>query len=176
MTHDTTQDDARARFRNAMACLGAAVNVITTDGPRGRNGITASAVCSVTDSPPTMLVCINQSSYVHDVLHDNANVCINVLGAHSQALAQLFAGMTGCSMDARFDQCAWTPGHAGVPVLDDAMSSLQGRIVDSKTVGSHSVIFVEIERITSRDEGDGLVYFGRQFHRLPRAAACSEAA
>ena len=141
MNQDTTQNDARARFRNAMACLGAAVNVITTDGPRGRNGITASAVCSVTDSPPTMLVCINQSSYVHDVLHDNANVCINVLGAHSQALAQLFAGMTGCSMDARFDQCAWTPGHADVPVLDDAMSSLQGRIVDSKSVGSHSVIF-----------------------------------
>jgi len=176
MTHDKAQDNARAHFRNAMASLGAAVNVITTDGPRGRNGITASAVCSVTDSPPTMLVCINQSSYVHDALHENTNVCINVLGAHSQALAQLFAGMTGCPMEARFDQCAWTPGHSGVPVLDDAISSLQGKIVDSKSVGSHSVIFVQIERIATRDEGDGLVYFDRQFHHLPRAAASRKAA
>lgn len=172
MTHDET----RAHFRNAMACLGAAVNIITTDGPRGRSGITASAVCSVTDTPPTMLVCINQSSYVHDVLHDNANVCINVLGANSQTLAQLFAGMTGCSMEARFDQCAWKPGHAGVPVLDDAIAKLEGRIVDSKSVGSHSVIFVQIERMATRDDGDGLVYFGRQFHHLPRSSASRKAA
>ena len=40
-------------FRNAMARLGAAVNIITTDGPAGRAGFTASAVCSVTDTPQT---------------------------------------------------------------------------------------------------------------------------
>lgn len=41
-------------FRNAMALLGGAVSVITTDGPAGRFGFTASAVCSVTDSPHTL--------------------------------------------------------------------------------------------------------------------------
>lgn len=39
-------------FRNAMAQLGSAITIITTDGPAGRFGFTASAVCSVTDSPP----------------------------------------------------------------------------------------------------------------------------
>jgi flavin reductase (DIM6/NTAB) family NADH-FMN oxidoreductase RutF len=39
-------------FRDAMAQVGAAVNIITTDGPAGRAGFTASAVCSVTDTPP----------------------------------------------------------------------------------------------------------------------------
>lgn len=38
-------------FRDAMSCMGAAVNIITTDGPAGRAGFTASAVCSVTDTP-----------------------------------------------------------------------------------------------------------------------------
>lgn len=38
-------------FRDAMARLGSAVNIITTDGPAGRAGFTASAVCSVTDAP-----------------------------------------------------------------------------------------------------------------------------
>lgn len=42
----------KQQFRNAMARLGAAVNIITTDGPAGRAGFTASAVCSVTDTPP----------------------------------------------------------------------------------------------------------------------------
>ena len=30
-------------FRDAMSCMGAAVNIITTDGPAGRAGFTASA-------------------------------------------------------------------------------------------------------------------------------------
>ncbi|EPA9912692.1 pyrimidine utilization flavin reductase protein F, partial [Cronobacter sakazakii] len=36
-------------FRDAMSRLGAAVNIVTTDGPAGMAGFTASAVCSVTD-------------------------------------------------------------------------------------------------------------------------------
>ncbi|AIO34523.1 flavin reductase [Burkholderia pseudomultivorans] len=171
-----THDQARAQFRNAMASLGAPVNVITTDGPHGRCGITASAVCSVTDTPPTMLVCINQSSYVHDVLLSNGRACINVLGAHAQELARVFAGMAGCSMDERFARCGSRPGALQLPVLDDAIASLEGCIVDSKKVGSHSVLFVQVEHIGLREDGDGLVYFGRQFHRLARASAPCEAA
>ena len=51
-------------FRDAMSCMGAAVNIITTDGPAGRAGFTASAVCSVTDTPPTLLVCLNRGASV----------------------------------------------------------------------------------------------------------------
>ncbi|TKC80240.1 4-hydroxyphenylacetate 3-monooxygenase, reductase component [Trinickia terrae] len=161
-------DESRRQFRDAMACLPAAVNVITTDGPHGRCGMTATAVCSVTDTPPTMLVCINQTSYVHGVLCENRNVCINVLAAECQELARSFAGMTGGSMAERFDRCAWEHGSLAVPVLSDAIASLEGEIVDIKTVGSHSVMFVRIDHISMRGGGDGLIYFGRQFHRLAR--------
>jgi flavin reductase (NADH) len=173
---DTSEHSTRAVFRNAMASLGAAVNVITTDGPHGRCGITASAVCSVTDTPPTMLVCINQSSYVHDALPGNGQVCINVLGAQAEHAARVFAGMTGCAMEERFEQCASHAGVTGVPVLDDAIATLEGRIIDSKTVGSHSVFFVQVDHVCTHDHGDGLVWFARQFHRLARVHASCEAA
>jgi len=163
-----TSDISKQLFRDAMASLPAAVNIITTAGPHGRCGITASAVCSVTDSPPTMLVCINQTSYVHDTLFQNRNICINVLAAEYQDLARTFAGMTGDSMDERFGHCAWGIGISSVPVLSDAIANLEGSIVDVKTVGSHSVMFVRIDHISMREDGDGLVYFGRQFHRLAR--------
>ena len=45
----------RKSFRDAMARLGSAVNVITTASPTGPYGLTASAVCSVTDDPPMLL-------------------------------------------------------------------------------------------------------------------------
>ena len=168
--------DNRKLFREAMAHLSAAVNIITTDGPHGRCGITASAVCSVTDSPPTMLVCVNQSSAAHAVFEGNGRICINVLPGNQQELARHFAGMTRLPMNARFEQQAWTAGLLGTPVLTDALASLEGRIVERKTVGSHSVMFVEIAGMVVRHDGDGLIYFDRDFHRLARVerapAAC----
>ena len=58
-------------FRDAMSCMGAAVNIITTDGPAGRAGFTASAVCSVTDTPPTLLVCLNRRESVSQDIKAN---------------------------------------------------------------------------------------------------------
>ena len=64
-------------FRNAMAQLGSAITIITTDGPAGRFGFTASAVCSVTDSPPTLLVCMNRSSFAHGKFQHNGVLCVS---------------------------------------------------------------------------------------------------
>ena len=164
-------ESTRKLFREAMAYLSAAVNIITTDGPRGRCGMTASAVCSVTDTPPTMLVCVNQSSAAHAVFAGNGHVCINVLPGNHQELARHFAGMTNLPMNARFEQQTWTAGLLGTPVLADALASLEGRIVERKTVGSHSVMFVEVVDMVVRHDGDGLIYFDRNFHRLARVAS-----
>ena len=77
-------------FRNAMSLLTSAVSVITTTGLSGRYGFTASAVCSVTDSPPTLLVCMNKaaSSHVHFV--ENKILTVNVLSAHHQHISKSF--------------------------------------------------------------------------------------
>jgi flavin reductase (NADH) len=155
-------------FRQAMAHLGAAVNVITTDGERGRCGITASAVCSVTDTPPTLLVCINRASTMHQVFEGNGRVCVNVLPGEHETLARHFAGQTEVPMAERFNLQVWDDGEQGVPVLRDALASLQGNIVEMKQVGSHSVMFVEVQTIKLRSDGEGLVYFSRAFHRLAR--------
>ena len=58
-------------FRQGMSNLGAAVNVITTQGDAGQAGFTASAVCSVTDTPPTLLVCLNRSASVYEIFKNN---------------------------------------------------------------------------------------------------------
>ena len=52
----------QAQFRDAMSRLGAAVHVVTMDGKAGKTGFMATAVCSVSDAPPTILVCINRKS------------------------------------------------------------------------------------------------------------------
>ncbi|WP_454735652.1 flavin reductase [Cupriavidus necator] len=151
-----------------MSLLSAAVNVITTDGPGGRYGLTASAVCSVTDSPPTVLVCINQKSATLPALMKNRVACVNILPGDREDVAREFAGMTLVPQAERFRSEAWEEGRLGVPVLREALSSLEGRIADIKTVGCHTVLFLEIATLQLRGDGDGLAYFGRNFHRMSR--------
>jgi flavin reductase (NADH) len=153
-------------FRSAMAHLPAAVNIVTTDGPHGRVGITVSAVCSVTDSPPTVLVCVNRSSATHDIFNNNGEVCINVLSGEHEELARHFSGATKVPMEERFGWDIWEKDRASVPVLRDALVKIVGRISDHSVQGSHSVIFVQVDRIEVQQESDSLVYFKRQFHRL----------
>ena len=153
-------------FRSAMAHLPAAVNIVTTDGPHGRVGITVSAVCSVTDAPPTVLVCVNQSSATHDIFKNNGEICINVLSGEHEELARHFSGVTKVPMEERFGWDIWEKDAGSVPVLRDALVKIVGRISDRTTQGSHSVIFVQVERIEVQEERDSLVYFKRQFHRL----------
>ena len=52
-------------FRDAMSLLTSAVSVVTTAGMADRHGFTASAVCSVTDTPPTLLVCMNKACLLY---------------------------------------------------------------------------------------------------------------
>ena len=157
-------------FRTAMANLSAAVVVVTTDGPLGRAGITVSAVCSVTDSPPTLLVCVNRSSRSHEVLAGNGRVGVNVLGAEHQDLAMHFAGSTRVPTEDRFGVGAWDLAGE-VPVLRDALTSRVGRVVARHEQGSHSVLFVAVDEVRTRGDEAALVYFGRQFHQLTAGPA-----
>lgn len=117
-------------FRNAMAHLSAAVNVITSNGPAGRCGITATAVCSVTDSPPTLMLCINRNSEMNTVFKANGRLCVNVLSGEHEEVARHFAGMTEVPMERRFALHDWREGLAGLPVLHGALANLRGRIAE----------------------------------------------
>lgn len=153
-------------FRAAMANLSAAVNVVTTDGPRGRAGVTVSAACSVTDSPPTMLVCINRSSRSHDIVVGNHRLAVNVLGAGHEDLAMRFAGATEVPTEERFAEGPWDLTTHGVPVLRGSCASVVGDIVAEQELGSHSVLFVHVDEVLTTDEHAALVYYQRRFHSL----------
>ena len=155
-------------FRDAMACLGAAVNIITTDGPAGQAGFTASAVCSVTDSPPTLLVCLNRSASVWPVFNDNRTLCVNTLSAGQESLSNLFGGKT--PMADRFAAAGWQTGANGCPRLDEALASFDCRISQVVSVGTHDILFCEIVAITRHPVPQGLVWFDRGYHALMRPA------
>ncbi len=153
-------------FFNAMSLLSASVNIITTDGPAGVGGITASAVCSVTDTPPTILVCINKRSSIHRKISENKMVGINILASEHENVARIFAGQSGVSQEERFDSHLWYPGKNGTPVLQEATVNLQGEVTNQQDSGSHTVFFISLSDSVCKDNPTSLTYFNRQFHSL----------
>ena len=152
-------------FRNGMAMLSGAVNVITTGGSEGLAGFTATAVCSVTDQPPMLLVCMNRSSYAHRFFTANGVRCVNLLGGDQQGLSGLFADRE-VSMEQRFQRAAWRALETGSPALDDALVSFDCRISQIHEVGSHSIFYCEVVQMRQGDPRPGLVYFNRNYHRV----------
>jgi flavin reductase len=160
----------KQNYRDAMARLGSAVNIITTDGPGGRAGFTASAVCSVTDSPPTLLVCLNRSASVHSAFTQNQVLCVNTLADCHESLSNLFGGKT--PMQQRFEAAEWARLATGSPVLTNALVSFDCNVTQITSVGTHDILICEAVALRRNDDSHGLVYFDRRYHPLMRQTAC----
>lgn len=157
-------------FREGMSRMGAAVNLITSDGPAGQHGLVASAVCSVTDTPTTLLICVNRNAFVHDMFLQNGHVCVNVLAAQHQELSGVFARYVE-GVD-RFSYGDWMTLKTGCPVLKDANVALDCRIGSVIEQGSHSVMFCEVQAVhLPKKTEKGLVYFSRDYHQLETSDA-----
>jgi flavin reductase len=150
-------------FREAMSRLGAAVHVVTTAGAAGKTGFTATAVCSVSDQPATLLVCLNRRSNSAPLLAQNGVFCINTLGAAEEKLADLFAGKSGVQLHERFAFGEWTTLKTGAPVLVSAVVAFDCRTIEIKAVASHNVIFGTVEAVRLGPSGPALVYHERAY-------------
>jgi len=155
-----------AAFREAMSRLGAAVHVVTTAGSGGKAGATATAVSSVSDAPPTLLMCLNRRSQTNPAVVENGVFCVNTLGAGAADIADLFSGRTGVSGSDRFAAGEWMVLSTGSPVLATSVIAFDCRIVEVRSVGSHNVFFGAVEAVRLGPSGPALVYHERAYKRV----------
>ena len=156
-------------FRNAMSLLTSAVNVVTTIGASGRYGFTASAVCSVTDNPATLLVCMNKGSYLHSYFVEHKILAVNVLSAHHQLISNVFSSKMNSTE--RFKHGVWTTLKTGAPVLADSLASFDCQIEQIQEVGTHDIFICRVIAIQQNRQDHSLVYFNRAYHHVGQAAA-----
>ena len=157
--------DLKTRFFQAMSAVPATVNVVTTDGPAGRAGVTVSAMSSVSaDTPkPTLLVCINTASPAAAAIEGNGAFCVNVLRDRQSYISDAFAGRYKDQLASKFDCANWTEGRLGQPHVRDGLVGFECRVAQSERVGTHHVIFGEIHDINMGAPGSALVYANRGY-------------
>jgi len=104
--------------------------------------MTATAVCSVSADPPTLLVCVNESAGALIGIKKSGVFAVNVLSDQDAGLAQDFSGrLTG---EERFSTSVWHHGKNQCPVLADAAVVFECTLVGHHQVGSHFVVFGQV--------------------------------
>ena len=155
-----------ATFRDGMAALASAISIVTTDGEGGAHGLTASAVCSVSDTPATILVCINRTASAHPHIVRHGVMAINVLHAGQSGLSDRFASRDH-TMAERFAGATWRRGRTGAPLLEGALANLDCRISEIRDVGTHAVVFAHVLDIAVAADARPapLLWFNRAYAR-----------
>ncbi len=155
---------SEADFKTAMRQVTSSVAVITARSGRARNGLTATAVCSVSVDPPTMLVCINRSATADGLIDESGAFAINFLADEQHRIARLFS-TAKLSSEERFAEGRWTALATGSPVLDGAVATFDCRVVETVPSGTHHIYFGRVVGVTSLDE-EALLYRDGSFRRL----------
>ncbi len=153
-------------FRDGMSRVAAAVHLVTTDGPAGRAGFTATAVTPVTDSPASLLVCVNAAGRSATFLEANGVFCVNILAGDDVPVADAFAGRSGGRGRDRFAVGRWGRLATGSPVLASSLVAFDCRVTDARLVATHRVIVGEVVAVHLGDERPALVYRGRAYRLL----------
>ncbi|MDI1344962.1 MAG: flavin reductase family protein [Pseudolabrys sp.] len=153
-------------FKQGMRRLAAAVNIVSTleDGHPG--GMLATAVCSVSADPPSLLACVNRGSRTHSALIQSAAFCVNVLADDQLMLARDFLSHKGA---ARFGLCRWTTLVTGSPAIDDAMINFDCKVSESFDAGTHDIIVGRVVSVRRRANGAPLLYFEGDYRNLAKA-------
>src|SRR5262245_33990941 len=166
----TTTPATAAEFRDAMSRIASSVSIISTDGPHGIAGITCSAVCSVTDEPPTIMVCVNRKSAANATIKANGVLCVSSLGADQVELSQIFAGIGRVPMNERFAGPNWAVLATGAPYCTASRVALDCRVADIREIGTHSVILAEVVSAAHAGDGEPLIYHSRNYATLRHMA------
>ena len=153
-------------FRDGMTRLGASVNVVTSDGSSGRLGFTATSVCSLSDNPPSLLVCMNRGSMQNAPLKANGVLCVNILAPEHRDLSAAFAGVGRLDSESRFKMAEWSALRTGAPVLKGAIASFDCKIAQALEVNTHTILICDVVGVQANDGDSSLIYFKRGYRDL----------
>ena len=161
--------DLSGDFRMAMRRLAATVSIVTTSDEGVCHGMTATAVSSLTTTPPALLVCVNRAASIHDHIVKVRRFCINLLGPHHQDLCPVFSGtMKGSE---RFRHGEWRVSKGGLPYLANAQASIFCDLDGHTSYGTHSIFVGRVRDVELEEMVDPLLYQNGELGRFNAAAS-----
>jgi flavin reductase (DIM6/NTAB) family NADH-FMN oxidoreductase RutF len=143
------KEDLSAGLKAGMRRLAASVCVISLKDKQGiPHAMTATAVTSLSDNPPALLVCVNKQATAYRALMERQPFCVNVLNQHQADISMHCAGK---SEEGRFAKGQWRDHSNGLPCLADAEAIFFCSNDQVIEYGSHIITIGKLTEVLTPD-------------------------
>ena len=150
------QDNFRLAMRRYIYSVSIMSNKDNADNP---NAITVSSVTSISMDPPSLLICINKSSRIHDTIVLGSKFCINLLNSNQENLSNI------CSdedmYDKRFKDKNWNLDD--IPFLQNAQANIFCKVDKLTSYHTHTIVVGLVEDANYADEISTLTYVDGEY-------------
>ena len=156
--------ETAAAFRQAMRRLAATVNLISLTKDGTPMGMAATAVCSVSMDPPSLLVCVNKSATLHPALVEADYFSVTVLHKDQVETARLFSDNS--MRDMRFADAGWQQHRLGPPLLANAQVGIICARSEMLAFATHTIVIGSVVDVVVREDINPLLYLDGAFESL----------
>jgi flavin reductase (DIM6/NTAB) family NADH-FMN oxidoreductase RutF len=119
------------------------VYVVTVNDNGQVNGMTTPWVTQLSYEPPLVMVAISPLRKCHEMITNSGQFAVNVLGTDQAELAARFGFTTGREVD-KFEGISTQQTSAANPLLPDAFAYIDCELVETLSVGDHSLFIVQV--------------------------------
>jgi flavin reductase len=125
--------------------------------------MTATAVCSLSLDPVSVLVCVKRATAFMNALEASGRFVVNVLSQQDEAVAKAFGSAAG--HERRFAQGDWY-GLDGLPALQSSLSAISCKVAGHMDFGSHRIVVGEVCQVDIRKGRAELLYCEGEYRSL----------
>jgi flavin reductase (DIM6/NTAB) family NADH-FMN oxidoreductase RutF len=154
---------SESEFKSALRSLPAGISAVTSGSGDEVVGMIVSSLTSISADPPMVGFFAHQNSSIRSTLLAHGRFAANVLGEeHREVISTFLSAPQG---PARFINGSWVEGERQVPVLTDALASMECDIVCTHSLGTHDLIVGKIRK-TASSAANPVVHFNATTHSL----------
>jgi len=146
-------------FRHALGRFATGVAFVTAAPDGEPAGLIVNSFTSVSLEPPLVAFSPSRSSLTWSRMRRARRFGVNILGRQHEGFT---VQATPAGAD-RFAGVDWEPGRGGVPLLADALASLECEIVAEHPAGDHWIVVGRVEEVRVSAGKDPLLFFAGEF-------------
>lgn len=156
-----TPEDLRLALRQ----FASGVTIVTAEHDGERYGITVSAFSAISLEPPVIMVAINTSSALADLIVQAEHFAVHILDSSQVEISSRFADTLSGSE--KYDGVPVETGPSGAPLLSGSLATFDCVLDQTLLVGTHMLMFGRVVHVAAEDApGNPLVYYHRTYRGL----------
>jgi len=152
-------------FRESMRVMANSVVMVTTWFEGKPWGLTVSACCSVSATPPLLLVSIGAHTITAQAIRASRRFGVNILSEKQVELAQFGARPREPKFCQQHCDCS-SESPERAPVIQDCIAHFCCRVEREILAADHVLFIGAVENARRSVTGRPLLHYERQFHKL----------